>query len=174
MVIACVSEFVRNHGHDMHKLAPGMLQVVEEQKAESELGSDEQERQRYLQGEFKVILQLVGVLPFGKISKMLVDRSIDICSHIQDIRGAIYDFKLRLESLEIGTKRFESMFKIGANYLIRYFFLITFTNYLLERNAEALKNGVTALPQGAFPSFSDWLADRREINFIQDNVMDFN
>lgn len=33
----------------------------------------------YLAGEYKVVLQLVGVLPHGKTAKKLVDRAIDNC-----------------------------------------------------------------------------------------------
>ena len=165
MVIACVAQYVREHGHELNVILPQGFRSVEGQ---ANVGVDENEHQRYLQGEYKIILQLISALPHGKISKMLVDRAIDACSHIQDIRGAIYDYKLRLESLEAGSKKFETLFRIGVNYLVRYFYLITFADYLLERNAVSVR---TTTP---FPLFSAWLAERREIsNFIHGNFQDF-
>jgi hypothetical protein len=130
--------------------------------------TDEDNRQRYLMGEYTIILQLVRVLPFGRLSKHLVDRAVDACNHIQDIRGAIYDFKLRTDSLEVGSKKYEALLEVGLNYMIRYFYLVTFANYLVERD-EKKTSGVI------FPSFSAWLSERREItNIIQHSNQELN
>jgi len=47
-----------------------------------------------LQGEYKTILQLVGVLSHGKIAKRLTDRAIDLMQDVQNLRKAIYEFVL--------------------------------------------------------------------------------
>lgn len=48
---------------------------------------------------------------------------------------------------------------------LRYFYLITFASYFLERNNVLINNGTP--PNGetetTFPPFSEWLANRREI-----------
>ena len=43
-------------------------------------------------GEYKTILQLVGVLSHGKIAKNLTDRAIDLMQDVQNIRKAIYEY----------------------------------------------------------------------------------
>jgi hypothetical protein len=42
-------------------------------------------------GEYKTILQLVGVLSHGKIAKRLTDRAIDLMQDVQNLRKAIYE-----------------------------------------------------------------------------------
>ncbi|KAJ3027080.1 hypothetical protein HK097_006242, partial [Rhizophlyctis rosea] len=56
--------------------------------------TEESIRARYLDGEYKVILQLIAALAHGKLSKRLTDRAIDACHHMQNLRSAIYDYKL--------------------------------------------------------------------------------
>lgn len=43
-------------------------------------------------GEYKLILQLVGVLSHGKIAKKLADRAIDLMEDVQNLRKAIYPY----------------------------------------------------------------------------------
>ncbi|KAF8969228.1 inositol hexakisphosphate-domain-containing protein [Flammula alnicola] len=50
------------------------------------------EEEVYLAGEYKTILQLVGVLSHGKIAKRLTDRAIDLMQDVQNLRKAIYEF----------------------------------------------------------------------------------
>jgi len=42
-------------------------------------------------GEYKTILQLVGVLSHGKIAKLLTDHAIDLMQDVQNLRKAIYE-----------------------------------------------------------------------------------
>ena len=49
------------------------------------------EEEAYLQGEYKIILQLVGVLSHGKTAKMLADWAIDLMQDVQNLRRAIYE-----------------------------------------------------------------------------------
>ena len=46
------------------------------------------------QGEYKTILQLVGVLSHGKTAKRLTDKAIDLMQDVQNLRKAIYEFVL--------------------------------------------------------------------------------
>ena len=48
-------------------------------------------------GEYKTILQLVGVLSHGKIAKQLTDRAIDLMQDVQNLRKAIYEYDFRFE-----------------------------------------------------------------------------
>ena len=43
-------------------------------------------------GEYKLILQLVGVLSRGKVAKKLADRAIDLMEDVQNLRKAIYPY----------------------------------------------------------------------------------
>jgi hypothetical protein len=60
---------------------------------------------RYLSGEYKIILQLLGVLENGRLAKRLTDQAVDACEHVQNLRDAIYDYKQKVESLEPGSKK---------------------------------------------------------------------
>ncbi len=100
------------------------------------------QRSLYLGGEYKAVMQLVQVLEHGTTAKLLADASIDRCAHIQNLRTAIYDFKIR----ESGER--------GVNYLLRYMMLIICSEYLIEMRASS----------GPPPtSFVRWLYERREI-----------
>lgn len=44
------------------------------------------------QGEYKIILLLVGVLSRGKVAKKLADRAIDLMEDVQNLRKAIYPY----------------------------------------------------------------------------------
>ncbi|VDC06830.1 unnamed protein product [Peniophora sp. CBMAI 1063] len=115
------------------------------------------EEEAYLQGEYKSILQLVGILSHGKVAKKLTDRSIDLMQDVQNLRKAIYDNKLKVEACEKGTNKYRKLFNLAINYLYRYAMLIVFANYLIERRED-----------GNESSFPSWLAEHREIKKILD------
>lgn len=50
-------------------------------------------------GEYKTILQLVGVLSHGKVAKRLTDRAIDLMQDVQNLRKAIYEYVNKLHLL---------------------------------------------------------------------------
>ncbi|KAI0749707.1 inositol hexakisphosphate-domain-containing protein [Daedaleopsis nitida] len=114
------------------------------------------EEEAYLQGEYKVILQLVGVLSHGKLAKRLTDRAIDQMQDVQNLRKAIYDYKLKVSACEKGSAKQRKLMDLGVNYLYRYGTLIVFANYLIEMR-EAKTEEV---------SFPEWLQTRREITML--------
>ncbi|KAJ7249237.1 inositol hexakisphosphate-domain-containing protein [Mycena haematopus] len=112
------------------------------------------EEEAYLQGEYKTILQLVGVLSYGKLAKRLADRAIDQMQDVQNLRKAIYDYKLKVDACEKGTAKEQHLRTGAVNYLYRYGSLIVFANYLI-----GLQDKIGA-PQ---VTFTDWLKEHREI-----------
>ncbi|PPQ89339.1 hypothetical protein CVT25_003176 [Psilocybe cyanescens] len=112
------------------------------------------EEEVYLAGEYKTILQLVGVLSHGKIAKRLTDRAIDLMQDVQNLRKAIYDYKLKVDASEKGSVKEQKLRSITVNYLYRYGTLIVFANYLIEMREP--RNG----PEATFP---EWLHEHREI-----------
>ncbi|KAI8971777.1 inositol hexakisphosphate-domain-containing protein [Mycotypha africana] len=135
----------------------------------------------YHDGEFKIILQLVSILTYGKLAKRLADKAINICDHMQNLRRAIYDYKLHLNTIEDhNSKQYKSIREVALNYLIRYFYLIVFANYLLEELSATKhmndndQNKQNIEEQEAICndrvsnvcSFKNWLEDRREITNI--------
>lgn len=95
---------------------------------------DNREDDLWLQGEWRTILQLVGVLSHGKLAKKLTDRAVDRMEAVQNLRKAIYDSKLRADNAELGSKKHKHLSTVFTNYLQRYGYLITFANYLLEKS----------------------------------------
>ncbi|GAA6033114.1 hypothetical protein JCM8097_002951 [Rhodosporidiobolus ruineniae] len=153
---------------------------------------DGRENEPYLNGEYKIVLQLVGVLGQGKVAKKLTDRAIDDMEAVQNLRTAIYSFKLRVEAAEEGTKKREKLFDQALNYLHRYATLICFANFLLDKSShlaslsssassatvseldtddeDAVKVGRASRRPGSagasFPSFEEYLKERTEIRKI--------
>ena len=112
---------------------------------------------RYENGEYAIILSLLAVLDFGKVAKSITDAAIDACNHMQNLRTCINDYRVHLLSIEKGTEKYKKTFELGCNYLIRYFYLIVFTDYLLQQTST---------------SFSEWLRERREIQTILRQSLD--
>ncbi|KAH6570551.1 hypothetical protein BASA60_007658 [Batrachochytrium salamandrivorans] len=51
---------------------------------------------------------------------------------MQNLRIAIYEYRLRILAAEAGSRKYRSLAEVGFNYLIRYFYLIVFADYLIE------------------------------------------
>ncbi|KAI3645959.1 hypothetical protein MP228_008887 [Amoeboaphelidium protococcarum] len=153
MVTACINQMVQKLSDDDQILSPRFISSDDGEDV-SPGGSEDGERQMYLRGEFKIVLQLLRVLQFGRLAKSITDRAIDACAHVQNIRMAIYDYKVRVEAMEPNSKAYHGLYTAAQNYLIRYFYLIVFASYLLEKGKQKLSQ---------FPSFHVWQQDRREI-----------
>ncbi|KAF8802506.1 hypothetical protein BYT27DRAFT_7196707, partial [Phlegmacium glaucopus] len=111
------------------------------------------EEEVYLAGEYKTILQLVCVLSHGKTAKRLTDKAIDLMQDVQNLRKAIYDYKLKVDACERGSLKEQKLRKITVNYLYRYGTLIVFANYLIEMQEE----------KGPQVTFPEWLHEHTEI-----------
>ncbi|KAF5365852.1 hypothetical protein D9615_010633 [Tricholomella constricta] len=106
------------------------------------------EEEAYLQGEYKAILQLVGVLSHGKVAKRLTDRAIDL---MQDVRISA---RRSTKACEKGSIKERKLHGTTVNYLYRYGTLIAFANYLIE---------MKDLTSPQVTTFPDWLHKHREI-----------
>ncbi|SRR6266571_3622650 len=90
-----------------------------------------------LSGEYKTILQLVGVLSHGKTAKRLADGAIDLMQDVQNLRKAVYEYailailvpfvqvltpdrsnKLKLGACEKGSTKYNKLFNLAVNYLL--------------------------------------------------------
>ncbi|KAL7424934.1 hypothetical protein Q5752_000621 [Cryptotrichosporon argae] len=112
----------------------------------------------YQNGEYKTILQLVTVLSHGKDAKRLTDHVINMMEGVQNLRKAVYDFKIKVDAAEPGSQKYTSLMHQGVNYLYRYGALIVFANFLLEMTEQG-----TPLGEADFPK---WLLARREIRTV--------
>lgn len=148
MVISSVMYYVLSErGEDIHKTQALFFK-------ESSKGL----KSRYLSGWYKVVIKLLQLLERGVEAKKLVDSCIDSCMHIQNLRMAIYDYRLNF-GLHDGR---------GINYLMRYMFLIIFSNFLLEQ--PELKEKAPGKH-----AFSDWINERRELlNIIRRSQIDLS
>ncbi|KAI9320761.1 inositol hexakisphosphate-domain-containing protein [Dichotomocladium elegans] len=136
--------------------------------AELEDGDEQhEERERYQNGEYKIVLQLVSVLTYGKLAKRLTDQAINICDHMQNLRTAVYDSKLRLDAIEDRySKKYKFARAAALNYLVRYFYLIVFANYLLEEMGSLGSASIVDEDARKLTTFKEWLKGRREITNI--------
>lgn len=123
---------------------------------------DGREAEPYLAGEYKMTLQLVGVMQYGRAAKQLADVAIDRCDAVQNLRRAVYDFKLRAEAAPPGSAKAHKIFEVALNYLYRLCTLYVFANFLLEKK-RAVEQGV---PGAAGWDFKGWMERRREITHV--------
>ncbi|KAG2207019.1 hypothetical protein INT47_008488 [Mucor saturninus] len=173
MVTACLMTMIMNNSHIMDRRSSSISNVAP--MVIKPMNSDvDYLKESYEKGEFKIILQLVSMLTFGKLAKRLTDKAIDMCDHMQNLRKAIYDYKLRLDAMEDqGSKQYRATKLAALNYLIRYFYLIVFANYLLEELVtvppERIHRENSIVQDGTMdkvPTFKSWVNSRREITNI--------
>jgi protein-tyrosine phosphatase len=121
-------------------------------------GGGEDESKKYLAGEYRIIVLLSQLLPRGKASKQIADEAINLCSQLQNLREAIFSYKQKLHnpSITLGLDEEERRYieQQGINYLLRYFYLICFSEYYLSRNCGSVSQDC---------GFEEWLGERREI-----------
>jgi hypothetical protein len=130
-------------------------------------GVDATLEKAYKAGQYNLILQLMGVLQYGKLAKYLTDLAIDSCDHMQNLRVAIFDYRIRLAAIPLDSSKYQMTFTVGCNYLVRYFYLITFADYLIE----VWSNWIHGKDKPI--NFSDWLDTRREIqNLVKSPNLD--
>lgn len=53
----------------------------------------------------------MGVLKHGKRAKLLADKAIDLMEGVQNLRKAVYSYKLQAEAQDIGTPKHERVSK---------------------------------------------------------------
>lgn len=108
----------------------------------------------FLRGEYKLINRLCQILDHGLLAKQLTDECMDELAQLQNLREAIYDFKRKYEADPTGPQASDLHYR-GLNYLLRYFYLIVFAEYLIEELSE--EGGTLS------KSFLQWISERREI-----------
>lgn len=181
MVTACLMAMIMNN-ESLKMDSHGSIAVDSPQSARKlsiySSNNEESIEESYHNGEFKIILQLVSMLTYGKLAKRLTDRAINICDHMQNLRKAIFDYKLRMDAIEDPkSKQYRTIKDVALNYLIRYFYLIVFANYLLEQlaltkrqpSSDSISNEPGAICDETMDkatTFKQWLEGRREITNI--------
>ncbi|GJJ08366.1 hypothetical protein Clacol_002580 [Clathrus columnatus] len=148
MVAACLISTIL-----AQEVSPSLLsRQLQSENTDSLMSSELSVEELYTQGEYKVILQLVGVLSFGKAAKRITDLAVDRMQDVQNLRKTIYDYKLKADACVPGTTKHTKLQQIALNYLYRYATLIVFANYLVEIHDVKVEI--------AFPT---WLNEHREI-----------
>ncbi|KAK9281857.1 hypothetical protein L1049_004763 [Liquidambar formosana] len=110
-------------------------------------------------GEYAVIRSLIRVLEGGVEGKRQVDKVIDKCASMQNLREAIATYRNSILRQPDEMKR-EASLSFFVEYLERYYFLICFAVYIHTERA--------ALHPSSFghSSFADWMRARPELYSI--------
>ncbi|KAI8638964.1 inositol hexakisphosphate-domain-containing protein [Parasitella parasitica] len=176
MITACLMAMIMNNDSiTMDKNGAVLIDSPQSTRKSFIYNSENEDsmEESYHNGEFKIILQLVSMLTYGKLAKRLTDKAINMCDHMQNLRKAIFDYKLRMDAIEDPkSQQYKAIKQVALNYLIRYFYLIVFANYLLEQLALAKvqqSNETEAICNETMDkatTFKLWLKGRREITNI--------
>jgi hypothetical protein len=113
---------------------------------------------RYEQGNFRAVLDLLDSLRSGQESKSALDSVIDKTGGVQNLRTAIAKLKQKSENLPPGPVAEESL-SLGKDYLYRYYKLIAFESYLREM-----------APQGFPQTFSQWIQQHPELDVSPESL----
>ncbi|CAM6102777.1 unnamed protein product [Calypogeia fissa] len=111
-------------------------------------------------GEYTVIRSLVRVLEGGAESKREVDKVIDKCSAMQNLREAIASYRNSIQR-QADEKKREAALSYFVEYLERYYFLICFAVYIHTDQIALLPNRNPG--QGGF---QQWMRARPELYSI--------
>ncbi|GFS30570.1 hypothetical protein Acr_00g0012640 [Actinidia rufa] len=116
-------------------------------------------RMQFVEEKYTVIRSLIRVLEGGVEGKRQVDKVIDKCASMQNLREAIATYRNSILRQPDEMKR-EASLSFFVEYLERYYFLICFAVYLhTEREALHPKS-----PDQR--SFADWMKARPELYSI--------
>ncbi|XP_058738433.1 uncharacterized protein LOC131610490 [Vicia villosa] len=110
-------------------------------------------------GEYAVIRSLVRVLEGGVDGKRQVDKVIDKCASMQNLREAIGTYRNSILRQPDEMKK-EASLSFFVEYLERYYFLICFAVYLHSERDILLSS------TAGQSSFSDWMRARPELYSI--------
>ncbi|XP_010544899.1 PREDICTED: paladin-like [Tarenaya hassleriana] len=110
-------------------------------------------------GEYAVIRSLIRVLEGGVEGKRQVDKVIDKCASMQNLREAIATYRSSILRQPDEKKR-EAALSFFVEYLERYYFLICFAVYLHSEGA-FLQSGSLG-----HDSFAEWMRARPELYSI--------
>ncbi|ORZ36629.1 inositol hexakisphosphate-domain-containing protein [Catenaria anguillulae PL171] len=135
----------------VHGGQPAMLATLASSYEDLAEPSAADSSKRYKRGDYQIVMQLIAVLAHGKLAKVVADVCIDQCSHMQNLREACYDYKVRTEALAEGAPvhKYEAMRTVAWHYLVRYCYLIAFAGYLLEeRLVLEVEDGMDGLTMG--------------------------
>ncbi|WOL11986.1 paladin [Canna indica] len=110
-------------------------------------------------GEYAVIRSLTRVLEGGTEAKKQVDKVIDICDSMQNLREAIATYGNNIVRQPDEMKR-ETLLSFFVEYLERYYFLICFAVFIHTERA-ALHSSSSDQT-----SFSEWMRARPELYSI--------
>ncbi|KAI0330242.1 hypothetical protein GY45DRAFT_1323965 [Cubamyces sp. BRFM 1775] len=102
-------------------------------------------------GNYGVILSLIGCLEHGVKAKKLVDKVIDVCDQVVNLREEIFTNRVRYSlTTAVDDNQRENYLNKAVKSLEKYFFAIAFANYV-------------EMQDDFKQSFADWLKPRTEI-----------
>ena len=124
-----------------------------------------------LAGWYQPVLQVIRLLPNGRVAKSHVDHFIDECTHLVNLRELVFRFrkKATLRPNEAKIFRFQTM-RAGTS-LIRYILLILFDAYLCEQVQEFLSPDSASSSSVLFNrTFESWVDNRPGIIQILNEI----
>ncbi|MCH84906.1 paladin-like, partial [Trifolium medium] len=118
-------------------------------------------------GEYTVIRSLIRVLEGGVEGKKQVDKVIDKCASMQNLREAIATYRNSILRQPDEMKR-EASLSFFVEYLERYYFLICFAVYIHSEMAALQAMSASR------SSFADWMRARPELYSIIRSIKKLN
>eukprot|EP01112_Ceratiomyxa_fruticulosa_P019295 TRINITY_DN6298_c0_g1_i8.p1 TRINITY_DN6298_c0_g1~~TRINITY_DN6298_c0_g1_i8.p1 ORF type:complete len:1335 (+),score=311.73 TRINITY_DN6298_c0_g1_i8:1509-5513(+) len=122
----------------------------------------------YLNGDFNLIIRLAQILEGGLRTKAIVDQVINVCGTFQNLRTCIFAVKEKIPEISLAAstewsnknaalyEKIRTACEVTYFYLIRYFYLIAFCEYLQDFSLSSTQN----------ITFVEWMEARSEIQLL--------
>jgi len=109
------------------------------------------QKEVFQSGDFTPIINLVRAMS-GKEAKYSLDKAIDLCSAVQNLREVIYH-------CYVTSDQNPQYAQAAMNFLERYFYLLLFSQWVKEKFNKSDEDKISE-------KFIDWINDRPELTNI--------
>ncbi|CAN6916516.1 unnamed protein product [Brassica oleracea var. botrytis] len=153
-VIACLVKLRMNYGRPIKVLTDSIVY-------DDSLSGEEEHGRAFGMDDILLLRKFTTLFDNGVESREALDAVIDRCSAVQNIREAVLHYRKVFNQQHVEPRLRNAALKRSAEYLERYFWLITFAAYIGSENLDV------AVVKGGY---KNWLHEKPEVQALKWSV----
>uniref|UniRef100_M4FCR7 FBD domain-containing protein n=1 Tax=Brassica campestris TaxID=3711 RepID=M4FCR7_BRACM len=153
-VIACLVKLRMNYGRPIKVLTDSIVYG-------DSLSGEEEHGRAFGMDDILLLRKFTTLFDNGVESREALDAVIDRCSAVQNIREAVLHYRKVFNQQHVEPRLRNAALKRSAEYLERYFWLITFAAYIGSKNLDV------AFVKGGY---KNWLHEKPEVQALKWSV----
>ncbi|CAF2151337.1 unnamed protein product [Brassica napus] len=153
-VIACLVKLRMNYGRPIKVLTDSIVY-------DDSLSGEEEHGRAFGMDDILLLRKFTTLFDNGVESREALDAVIDRCSAVQNIREAVLHYRKVFNQQHVEPRLRNAALKRSAEYLERYFWLITFAAYIGSENLDV------AFVKGGY---KNWLHEKPEVQALKWSV----